>query len=202
MLFCNFPVTLVYMRHPKSLQVSRTFLSILANQNNPEVKIVTILRLISFLFLFYSLFWSAVTFMFHCFFSSLARSKYLSIFSLSFLFTFLVCCHFLVPLLFQLLSKIQVVVFLFSFFPIHFFSLLLLSCSTAFSALKQDPSSCLSLLFLFYSIFGLLSLSRSTAFSALRQDPSICLSFLFLCLLSSLSFIFAHWSIGMAKSTR
>ena len=82
----------------KSSQVSRTFLSILADLNNAVVWMVSTRPLIS---KYSSPFFNhlvtvlrapvtisiIVTFMFHSFFSSLARSWYLSFFSFSFNFT-------------------------------------------------------------------------------------------------------------------
>ena len=90
-------VFLLGLSDSKSPQVSGTFLSILADLNNAVVWIVPTRPLISK--------WTrpctnslvtilsspitignTVTFIFHCFFSSLARSRYLSLFSLSFSF--------------------------------------------------------------------------------------------------------------------
>ena len=82
----------------KSPQVSRTLLSILADPNNAVVWIVSTFPLISeFSCLFINplvivprapiTIGIIVTFMFHSFFISLARSGYLSFFSLSFNFT-------------------------------------------------------------------------------------------------------------------
>ena len=84
----------------KYLQVSRTFLSILADHNNAVVWMVSTHPLIS---KFFSpctnplvtvpsapvTIGITVIFMFHCFFSSLTRSWYLSLFSLSFSFILL-----------------------------------------------------------------------------------------------------------------
>ena len=79
----------------KSPQVSRTLLSILANQNNPVVWVVSARPLISkssslFINPLVTVQWVPitiginVTFTIHSFFNSLVRSRYLSFFSLSF----------------------------------------------------------------------------------------------------------------------
>ena len=82
----------------KTPQASRTLLSILANLNNAVVWMVSTRPFISSsssLFIYPLVTVSRasiiiginVTFMFHCFFSSLVRSRYLSFFSPSFTFT-------------------------------------------------------------------------------------------------------------------
>ena len=83
----------------KCLQISRTLQSILAYPNSSLVLIVSILPMISFLeksffqtFEDHSTTGITITFIFHNFFSSLARFKYLCIFSLPF-FHSIVCWH-------------------------------------------------------------------------------------------------------------
>ena len=82
----------------KSFQVSRTRLNILADLNNAVVCMVSNCSLISkssgpFTYSLVTVptapitIGTVVTFMSHCFITSLARSRYLSIFSLSFIFT-------------------------------------------------------------------------------------------------------------------
>ena len=86
------------LNNSKSLQVSRTLLSILANLNNAVVWMVSTLTLISkssnpcinsLLTVPKALITICiiVTLMFHSFFNSLERSRYISFFSLSFNFT-------------------------------------------------------------------------------------------------------------------
>ena len=70
----------------KSPQVFRTLLSILANLNNAVVLMVFICPF-GIIPIAPIIFGITVTFMFHSFFSSLARSRYSSVFSLSFNFT-------------------------------------------------------------------------------------------------------------------
>ena len=86
------------LSHSKSPQVSRTLLSILADLNNAVVWMVSTRPLISKSFSSCTnplvtvpraliTIGIIVTFMFHSFFNLLARSKYLSFFSLSFNFS-------------------------------------------------------------------------------------------------------------------
>ena len=124
-----------------------------------------------------------VTFMFHSFFNSLARSRYLSFFSHSF--------SFILWSARTAKSTIWQVLFIIIIIPCEFFTAALtggLSLKSYwqqillglqnYSEYSSQSLWCLS--FLFSKRDNNISTSCFTAFSALWQDPSICLYFRFL----------------------